>query len=115
MRKKALTFRGTIKPSKAQSSPIFIDVKRKDIFQSQKTSLESLSNLIKYHQVNFFSISPEKNESNNIIETLLSLKKSLINSLNNQTQQRNDLLKKVKKKFIILFNRTKIISMIKKK
>ncbi len=115
MRKKALTFRGKIKPSKAQSSPIFIDVKRKDIFQSQKTSLESLSNLIKYHQVNFFSISPEKNESNNIIETLLSLKKSLINSLNNQTQQRNDLLKKVKKKFIILFNRTKIISMIKKK
>ena len=103
MRRKALTFRGTIKPSKAQSSPIFIDVKRKNIFQNQKTSLESLSNLIKYHQVNFFSISLEKNESNNIIETLLSLKKSLINSLNNQTQQRNDLLKKVKKNYYFIF------------
>ena len=103
MRRKALTFRGTLKPSKAQSSPIFMDVKRIDIFHNQKTSLESLSNLIKYHQVNFFSISLEKNESDNIIETLLSLKNSLINSLNNQTQQRNDLLKKVKKNYYFIF------------
>jgi flagellar biosynthesis/type III secretory pathway chaperone len=103
MRRKALTFRGTLKPSKAQSSPIFMDVKRIDIFHNQKSSLESLSNLIKYHQVNFFSISLEKNESDNIIETLLSLKNSLINSLNNQTQQRNDLLKKVKKNYYFIF------------
>ena len=103
MRRKALTFRGTLKPSKAQSSPIFMDVERIDIFHNQKTSLESLSNLIKYHQVNFFSISLEKNESDNIIETLLSLKNSLINSLNNQTQQRNDLLKKVKKNYYFIF------------
>ena len=96
MRKKAFTFRGSIKPSKAQSSPIFIDVKREDVFHHQKSSLESLSNLIKYHQVNFFSISPESDDSNYIIENLLSLKKSLINSLNNQTQHRNDLIKKVK-------------------
>ena len=103
MRRKALTFRGTLKPSKAQSSPIFMDVKRIDIFHNQKSSLESLSNLIKYHQVNFFSIYLEKNESDNIIETLLSLKNSLINSLNNQTQQRNDLLKKVKKNYYFIF------------
>ena len=43
MRRKALTFRGTLKPSKAQSSPIFMDVKRIDIFHNQKSSLESLS------------------------------------------------------------------------
>ena len=96
MRKKAFPFRGSIKTSKAQSSPIFMDVKREDVFHHQKSSLESLSNLIKYHQVNFFSISPESDDSNYIIETLLSLKKSLINSLNNQTQHRNDLIKKVK-------------------
>ena len=50
-------------------------MKREDMFNHQKSSLESLSNLIKYHQVNFFSISPESDDSNYIIETLLSLKK----------------------------------------
>ena len=46
MKKKAFTFRGSIKPSKVQSSPLFMDMKREDMFHHQKSSLESLSNLI---------------------------------------------------------------------
>ncbi len=102
MKLKSLTsFRKKTNNIKNQSTPIFLDVKRDNIFQNQKSSLEYLSNLIKYNEINFFS-SPYTNDNLiYIIETLENLKQSLVNSFNKQTKEKNQLLNKVK---IYLFN-----------
>ena len=44
-----------IVPKKAQSSPYFMSVEQQKLFNKQEPSLESLSNLIKNHEINFFS------------------------------------------------------------
>lgn len=84
------------KVNKAQSLPNYFYVNKDFGYLNQKSSLETLIDLIKINQVNFFSSSKEKNDSNFIIESLLSLKKSLSNSLNNQSNERDHLLKEVK-------------------
>ena len=69
------------------------------LFHIQQSSLESLSNLIKAHEINFFSAKPLGNDKEFIIECLTILNKSLANSLKNQIYERDELLKKVKFKF----------------
>ena len=93
--KKSLSYREKIKLKNLQSSPIFIDIYYDNIFNNQKLLLESLSNLIKFHEVNFFSNALESFDLNYIIESLINLKDSLENSLKNQNQKRNELLNKV--------------------
>jgi hypothetical protein len=95
MKKKSLSYRENIKSKKFQSSPIFIDIYYENIFYNQKLLLESLSNLIKFHEVNFFSNALESFDLNYIIESLINLKDSLENSLKNQNQKRNVFIKKV--------------------
>ena len=93
--KKSLSYREKIKLKNLQSSPIFIDIYYDNIFNNQKLLLESLSNLIKYHEVNFFSNTLESFDLNFLIDSLINLKDSLENSLKNQNQKRNELLNKV--------------------
>ncbi len=93
--KKSLSYREKIKLKNLQSSPIFIDIYYDNIFNNQKLLLESLSNLIKYHEVNFFSNTLESFDLNFIIDSLINLKDSLENSLKNQNQKRNVFIKKV--------------------
>ena len=102
MKLKSLTsFRKKNDKIKAQSYPIILDIKRDNIFRNQKCSLECLSNLIKFNEVNFFSSSYSNNNPIFIIETLENLKQSLFNSLNNQIKEKYNLSNKVK---IDLFN-----------
>ena len=79
------------KVNKAQSLPNYFYVNKDFGYLNQKSSLETLIDLIKINQVNFFSSSNEKNDVNIIIESLFSLKKSLSNSLNNQSNERDNL------------------------
>ena len=82
-------------PRKASSSPNFVIVEDEKMSQIQQISLESLNNLIKNHQSKFFSTTPLADDNNFIIETLNILKNSLSNSLINQTNERNLILKNV--------------------
>ena len=82
-------------PKKASSSPNFVIVEDEKMFQIQQISLESFNNLIKNHQSKFFSTTPLVDDNNFIIETLNILKSSLSNSLINQTNERNLILKNV--------------------
>jgi hypothetical protein len=84
------------KVNKAQSLPNYFYANKNFGFLNKKSSLEILIHLIKINQVNFFSSSKEKNDVNIIIESLFSLKKSISNSLNNQSNERDHLLKEVK-------------------
>ena len=65
------------------------------MFQIQQISLESFNNLIKNHQSKFFSTKPLADDNNFIIETLNILKSSLSNSLINQFDERNLILKNI--------------------
>ena len=82
-------------PKKASSSPNFLIVEDEKMYQIQQISLESLNNLIKKHQSQFFSTTPLADDNNFIIETLNILKSSLSNSLINQIDERNLILKNV--------------------
>ena len=82
-------------PRKASSSPNFVIVEDEKMSQIQQISLESLNNLIKKHQSQFFSTTPLADDNNFIIETLNILKNCLSNSLINQTNERNLILKNV--------------------
>ena len=84
-----------IVPKKAQSSPYFMSVEQQKLFNKQEPSLESLSNLIKNHEINFFSKTPLADDDAFTIETLTILQKSLSNSLRNQINEREEFLKKV--------------------
>ena len=80
---------------KASSSPNFVIVEDEKMFQIQQISLESFYNLMKNHQSKFFSTKPLADDNNFIIETLNILKSSLSNSLINQFDERNLILKNV--------------------
>ena len=82
-----------IVPKKAQSSPYFMSVEQQKLFNKQEPSLESLSNLIKNHEINFFSKTPLADDDAFTIETLTILQKSLSNSLRNQINEREEFLK----------------------
>ena len=84
-----------IVPKKAQSSPYFMSVEQQKLFNKQEPSLESLSNLIKNHEINFFSKTPLADDDAFTIETLTILQKSLSNSLRNQINEREEFLKKI--------------------
>jgi hypothetical protein len=102
MKQKSLSYRENIKSKNIQSSPIFLNIYNENIFYNQKLFLESLSNLIKFHEVNYFSNGLENIDLNYIIESLINLKESLENSLNNQTQKKNEFIKKVNIKYLKL-------------
>ena len=93
--KKNKIFYKHIVPKKAQSSPYFMSVEQQKLFNKQEPSLESLSNLIKNHEINFFSKTPLADDDAFTIETLTILQKSLSNSLRNQINEREEFLKKV--------------------
>ena len=93
--KKNKNFYKHIVPKKAQSSPYFMSVEQQKLFNKQEPSLESLSNLIKNHEINFFSKTPLADDDAFTIETLTILQKSLSNSLRNQINEREEFLKKV--------------------
>ena len=99
MKKSSINFKKHFVPKKVKSTPNFMIEEQEKLFHIQQSSLESLSNLIKAHEINFFSANPFGNDEPFIIESLTILNKSLANSLNNQIYDRNELLKKVKYKF----------------
>ena len=95
MKKSSINFKKHFVPKKAQSSPYFMSVEQQKLFNKQEPSLESLSNLIKNHEINFFSKTPLADDDAFTIETLTILQKSLSNSLRNQINEREEFLKKV--------------------
>ena len=99
MKKSSINFKKHFVPKKVKSTPNFMIEEQEKLFHIQQSSLESLSNLIKAHEINFFSAKPLGNDKEFIIECLTILNKSLANSLKNQIYERDELLKKVKFKF----------------
>ena len=99
MNKNSINFKKHFVPKKVKSTPNFMIEEQEKLFHIQQSSLESLSNLIKAHEINFFSAKPLGNDKEFIIECLTILNKSLANSLKNQIYERDELLKKVKFKF----------------
>jgi hypothetical protein len=99
MNKNSINFKKYFVPKKVKSTPNFMIEEQEKLFHIQQSSLESLSNLIKAHEINFFSAKPLGNDKEFIIECLTILNKSLANSLKNQIYERDELLKKVKFKF----------------
>ena len=99
MNKNSINFKKHFVPKKVKSTPNFMIEEQEKLFHIQQSSLESLSNLIKAHEINFFSAKPMGNDKEFIIECLTILNKSLANSLKNQIYERDELLKKVKFKF----------------
>ena len=99
MNKNSINLKKHFVPKKVKSTPNFMIEEQEKLFHIQQSSLESLSNLIKAHEINFFSAKPLGNDKEFIIECLTILNKSLANSLKNQIYERDELLKKVKFKF----------------
>ena len=100
MKKITRNIKNIKRQKKAISAPIIYNTIEESFFQTQKTSLESLIYLIKLNQVNFFSIPNKSNDNNFIIEFLSDFKHALSNSLNNQKQQKEQILKEVKIYFL---------------
>ena len=115
MKLKSLTsFRKKTNNIKNRTSPLFLEFKSDNIFHNQKSSLEYLSNLIKFNEINFFSSPYKNNDPIFIIETLETLKKSLLNSFNKQTKDKIDLINKVKNIYLNFYHFFRIKIMILK-
>ena len=95
MKKSSINFKKHFVPKKVKSTPNFMIEEQEKLFHIQQSSLESLSNLIKNHEINFFSKTPLADDDAFTIETLTILQKSLSNSLRNQINEREEFLKKV--------------------
>ena len=81
--------------NKSQPTLDFFNLKNEIFFHNEKTSLESLSDLIKLNQEIFFSSKNNINDSDFIIYSLNNLKHSLTNSLKKQQTQKQQVLKNV--------------------
>ena len=99
MKKITKNIKNIKRKNKAISAPILYNTIEDTVFLTQKTSLESLLYLIKLNQVKFFSIPNKRDDSNFIIEFLSDFKNILSNSLNNQKQQKEKILKEVNNNF----------------
>ena len=99
MKKITKNIKNIKRKNKAISAPILYKTIEDTVFLTQKTSLESLLYLIKLNQVKFFSNPNKRDDNNFIIEFLLDFKNILSNSLNNQKQQKEKILKEVNNNF----------------
>ena len=95
MWKSSKTARNKNNTNKSQPTLNFVKLKKEIFFPNEKTSLESLLDLIKLNQEKFFSSTHNKNDSDFIIESLINLKQSLTNSLKKQKNQKINELKHV--------------------
>ncbi len=78
---------------KALSTPNFTYTNQYFIFNTQKNNLESLTNLIKVNQLNYFSNTNIENDF--IIRFLKNLKDSLLISFKTQNLYKEEILKYV--------------------
>ena len=95
MWKSAKTARNKNNTNKSQPTLNFIHLNKEIIFPNEKTTLESLLDLIKFNQEKFFSSTKNKNDTDFIIDSLNNLKQSLTNSINKQKTEKYHVLKNV--------------------
>lgn len=95
MWKSAKTARNKNNTNKSQPTLNFINLNKEIIFPNEKTTLESLLDLIKFNQEKFFSSTKNKNDTDFIIDSLNNLKQSLTNSINKKKIEKYHVLKNV--------------------